>query len=153
MEPRAKTIIERHGFVDLDRRRAKHDEVQIWVYKNFARVVREVFPLLQFDDSKLDIKLEFPVTDHGYYRNFIVGFADLYCQQLSIGIEVKTELPVIGDLIRQIQFYRKYLPGTWIIVSPDDRHAGILREQDIWFYKYEDTDVQLSLFELRVSKN
>lgn len=73
------------------------------------------------------------VSDNSFNKIYIVGFVDVYCKKYAIGIEVKTEIPVIGDLIRQIQFYRKYLTGSWIVVSPDDRNSNILKEQGIHF--------------------
>jgi hypothetical protein len=135
MEPRAKTLMERLGFMDPDRKRHSHDEIQIWVYRNFKTILKTVFPSLEIDESALlDLKLEYPVTSDN--RNFIVGFVDVYSRRLGIGIEVKTEMPTVGDLIRQIQFYRKYVSGAWIVVSPDDKNSDILREQGINFFKY-----------------
>lgn len=135
MEPRAKTLIERLGFMDPDRKRHSHDEIQIWVYRNFREIIQRVFPLLQVDESSLlDLRLEHPITADN--RNFIVGFVDVYSRRLAISVEVKTEIPTIGDLIRQIQFYKKYMSGTWIVVSPDSRNSEILREQGIYFFKY-----------------
>jgi hypothetical protein len=148
MEPRAKTLIERLGFSDPDRKKYKHDEIQIWVYQNFRSIIKMVFPLLNVDENEpLEIKLEHPVSDNGY-RNFIVGFVDVYCQKLSIGVEIKSEMPGIGDLIRQIQFYRKYITGSWIVVSPDDRNSDILIAQGIYFFKYRPKNKnQLQLFQ------
>jgi hypothetical protein len=137
MEPRAKTLIERLGFLDYDRKKYSHDEIQIWTYRNFRAIVKNVFPLINIDDSKpLDLKLEYPVTDDSYHKNYIVGFVDVYSTRYNIGVEIKTQIPVMGDLIRQIQFYRKYINGSWIIVSPDDRNSVILKEQGIYFFKY-----------------
>lgn len=151
MEPRARTVIERFGFADYDRKRYSHDEMQIWTYRNFRSIVKSVFPLLEIDEiTPLDLKLEYPVTDNGTNKNYIVGFIDVYCRKLSIGVEIKTEIPIVGDLIRQIQFYRKYIGGAWIVVSPDERNVAILKEQGINIYKYNprvaDKD-QLYLFQ------
>lgn len=61
MEPRAKTLVERLGFLDTDRRKFKHDEIQIWVYKNFRSILKQVLPLVQIDDAEpLDLRLEHP---------------------------------------------------------------------------------------------
>jgi hypothetical protein len=133
MEVKAKTIIERFGFLDYDRKKFSHDEIQIWAYRNFRGIVKNVFPLIHIDQTKpLDLKLEYPVASN----NYIIGFVDIFCKEYNIGVEVKTEIPVLGDLIRQIQFYRKYVTGSWIIVSPDDRSSSILKEQGIYFFKY-----------------
>jgi len=147
MERKAKTLIERFGFVDPDREKPSHDQIQIWVYNNFPMIVRRVFPSVEVENYlPLDIKLEYPVSDQ---RNFVVGFIDVYCRKLSIGIEIKSEIPRLGDLVRQIQYYRKYVTGSWIVVSPDDRSAGILIDQGIHFFKYDNSmaNNQLELFQ------
>jgi hypothetical protein len=107
-----------------------------------------MFPLLVIDDDHLDLKLEYPVTDISNNKNFVIGFIDIYCRKLGISIEVKSEMPSIGELLRQIQFYKRYISGTWIVVSPDNRNVEILKEQGIHFFKYRSTDEgQLSLFD------
>jgi len=53
----------------------------------------------------------------------------------SILFEVKTKIPSIGELIRQIRMYQEHKNGTYVVVSPDDRFEQILNEQEIWFYK------------------
>lgn len=148
MKTKPRTLIERLGFLDQDRRGYSHDEIQIWAYRNFESIVRNVFPLLKIDNSRpLDLKLEYPVSTNDF-KNYIVGFIDVYSKQYNIGIEVKAQIPIVGDLLRQIQFYRRYLEGSWIIVSPDDRNKVILREQGIQFYKYcQQPPEQLALFQ------
>lgn len=133
MDIKARTIIEKHGFLDPDRKNPKHDEIQLWVYRNFITVIKTVFPQVNIENIDCSrLKMEFPISD----RNYIVGFADL-CLPFEVAVEVKSTIPSIGDLIRQIQFYRNYMGGpTWIVVSPDDRPAEILREHGIFFYKY-----------------
>lgn len=133
MEPKAKTIIERHGFTDPDRKKPKHDEIQIWVYKNIDTVIKTIYPQVDLTDRSTKPTMEFPVMDN----RFVIGFVDVYCKDLYLGIEIKTEIPVIGDLIRQIQFYRQYAGGGWIVVSPDDRFASILKDSNIHFFKYK----------------
>jgi len=49
--------------------------------------------------------------------------------------EVKSSIPSLGEVIRQIRMYQTYLWGTYVIVSPDDRFADALRAQGIEFYK------------------
>ncbi len=138
MEPRAKTLIERLGFRDADRKNSRHDEIQYWVYKNLRIVLQEVFPDKLIPDLKdIPVKLEYAVTERNYNRNYVVGFVDIYCERFGIAIEIKTDIPVVGDLIRQINFYRNFLnSGTWIVVCPNRMAAPMLRDQDIKFYHY-----------------
>jgi hypothetical protein len=133
MEPRAKTLIERCGFSDYDRKLPSHDEMQIWVYKNFNALVKKCFPDFDVHD-KLQVELEHAISD----GKFVIGFIDAFCTQLSIGVEIKTTMPTLGELIRQIHFYSKYKSiSKWIVVSPDDRYASLLRDNGITFYKYQ----------------
>ncbi len=53
-----------------------------------------------------------------------------------IYFEVKTEIPSLGELIRQINIYREYGAKKIFVVSPDDRYVNVLEEQGIGFIKY-----------------
>ena len=58
---------------------------------------------------------------------------------IDIYIEIKTEIPSLGELIRQLRAYKTYIPnGYYIVVCPDDTHKEILEEQNFYFYKYQD---------------
>lgn len=135
-----RTIIERLGFMDNDRCKSIHDEIQIWVYNNFKFIVKEACPNWNIADTSFSLEFEYVVTD----RNFVVGFIDLYCPQLGIAIEVKSEIPTLGELIRQIHFYNKYLNvAKWIVVSPDSRVSKILKDQGICFIRYQSSQLKL----------
>lgn len=136
MTTQSNTLIQQLGFLDPDRKKLKHDEIQIWVYQNFESILSQIIPGYKLAGAgrNLDIQMEYPVIDNR--RNFVVGFIDVYCKHPSVSVEVKCEIPVLGDLIRQIQFYRKYRYGPWLVVSPDDRYSTLLNEQGIHFLKY-----------------
>lgn len=51
--------------------------------------------------------------------------------------EVKTEIPSLGELLRQIQLYRTYFHGDWFVVSPDTRYIETLAEQNVGFIEYK----------------
>ena len=55
----------------------------------------------------------------------------------SVIFEAKTSIRSVGELIRQIRLYQEYRKGHYIVVSPDDKFANVLRGQDIHFLKYE----------------
>ena len=64
---------------------------------------------------------------------------------LSVFIEVKSAIPDLGELIRQMRAYQTYrdnveTPTRYLIVSPDDRNEEILKEQGFYFYKYPDPE-------------
>jgi hypothetical protein len=144
MEPKAKTIIERHGFQDPDHHKSRHDEIQIWVLENFHTVIKHLLPSQAIDtETPLGLKLEHVIVDGKY----VVGFVDVFCTRLGIAVEIKTEIPLIGELLRQIQFYKNYVGGYyWVVVSPDDRYANVLTAQGILFFKYPDAAKQQLLF-------
>ena len=54
----------------------------------------------------------------------------------KIIIEVKSVLPTLGELMRQLNLYRQAHPNV-VLVAPDERYAGLLREQGVLFVKYE----------------
>lgn len=133
MEPRAKTLIERCGFGDHDRTKSAHDEIQIWVFKNFQALAKKCFPEINIEHSP-QVELEYAIFD----GRFVIGFIDAYCNQYSIGVEVKAKMPTLGELIRQVHFYSKYKSiSKWIVVSPDDRYASLLKDNGISFYRYQ----------------
>ena len=51
--------------------------------------------------------------------------------------EVKTQIKSAGELIRQINYYKEYVRGHYVVVSPEDKFARILKEQGIGFIPYE----------------
>ncbi len=55
----------------------------------------------------------------------------------NIYIEVKTKIPSLGELFRQLNTYREYLTGSFLVVSPDDSNVEIIRNQGFRFFKYE----------------
>jgi hypothetical protein len=70
-------------------------------------------------------------ADPGQLRAVVSDHWDLK----RVYFEVKATMPSAGELIRQIRMYQEYVQGQWVVVSPDDRHRGILESQGIEFYK------------------
>jgi len=99
---------------------------------------------------------EYPITTTGR-GSYIVGFADMrvdyldcsltyyvkdnkfqiYKENKSLFFEVKSDMPSLGELIRQIRMYQTYTSGKWFVVSPDSRMAAVLEKQSIYFIRYE----------------
>jgi len=52
---------------------------------------------------------------------------------MPVYFEVKATLSSAGELIRQIRMYQEYVQGEWVVVSPDNRHRGLLESQGILF--------------------
>lgn len=55
---------------------------------------------------------------------------------LTLNIEVKTTIPSVGELLRQIRMYKVHLPGRYMIISPDDRFRDQIQAQGLYFVKY-----------------
>lgn len=120
--PKAKTNMERMGFVDDDLKSANHDKLLIWLDENITNVVESI------TTKKITIQStewEMPVVQSSNANNlnspkFIVGFID-YVVNLSfecpdtgaygmgrIFFEAKTKIPSLGELLRQLKFYSTY---------------------------------------------
>lgn len=97
-------------------------------------------------------------------KDYIIGFVDMFCEfnspvlsaygmgvfsnttdipifeicheKKQLAFEIKTSIPSLGELIRQIRMYQNYSRAKFVVISPDDRHAEMLKKQGIIFYKY-----------------
>lgn len=56
------------------------------------------------------------------------GATDVY-------FEIKTTIQ-LGQLLRQINYYRMSVGGDFIVVSPDTRFIDTLKEQGVHFVEY-----------------
>lgn len=54
----------------------------------------------------------------------------------QVHFEIKTTIPSLGELIRQIRMYQQYTRAQFVVISPDDHFADALESQGIHFYKY-----------------
>lgn len=178
----AKTLIERFGFNDPDRKTPFHDLICLWVNEYPNDVIDTV--LGGFDDSEkaiwevdrinawLDLRCErarAQIVGAEYDCDWEVpvggkvtaGFIDMQLSRsitihtpveevidepeiyilpahkifdAKLNVEVKSKIASIGELLRQIQFYRTFDKKTpWCVVSPDTRYADIIRQQGIHF--------------------
>lgn len=61
----------------------------------------------------------------------------LFDRRAVINVEVKTSIPSVGDLIRQIKFYQNYdgyQKPIYVVASPDKRASFRLQSQGILFF-------------------
>lgn len=151
------TQLEKLGFSDTDKKDSKHDIIQTWTYDNIEKIIAESVMHNNPHPYKITTKKWEHQVMHinGDYR-MIVGYIDILVRiqgkfyfndtkkyedtSRNVFIEVKTQVPSLGELIRQMRAYQVYegLQTYYLIVSPDDRHKKILVEQGFCFYKYKD---------------
>jgi hypothetical protein len=157
---RATTISQRFGFQDPDLKTPGHDEIMIWLDTYAETILQTLIPEKRWDDPDVPYpdwylrvtkkEWEQPIADGKY----IIGFADMVVKyeiptleiweragkvmmasERMAYFEVKTFIPSVGELIRQINMYRKYEYGTYIVVSPDNRFESVLKSQGILFFQ------------------
>ncbi|MEI6851268.1 MAG: hypothetical protein WCL06_00440 [Bacteroidota bacterium] len=56
---------------------------------------------------------------------------------LNLFIEVKTKIQSLGELFRQLNTYKEYLSGDFIVICPDDSNKDTIINQGFKFYKFE----------------
>jgi hypothetical protein len=86
------------------------------------------------------VALEKPVLRDGGY---VVGFVDAVATvgwgldgralvQATFYLEAKPRIQSVGALLRQINLYRQYTPGSrWVVVCNDDQRRALLQGQGI----------------------
>lgn len=121
---------------DDDLRSPKHDAIMAWTHQHVEEVLASVCPECQVDASP-KIRWEVPIKASS---GQVIGFADMLvdCAGWIFLLEIKSTITNVGELLRQINYYRtvthvgERIP---VVVSPDDRYAAILASQEIRFYK------------------
>lgn len=156
-EIKAKTHLEKLGFSDSDKKKSKHDIIQKWVCDNVEQIISETVMAKNPHPYTIEeVKWEHQVIyENGNYK-MLVGYVDVMVHikgkfyfndsneyensEHFVFVEVKTEIPVLGELIRQMRAYQAYNKKrtSYLVVSPDDRHIETLNQQGFWFYKYND---------------
>lgn len=155
---KAKTHLEKLGFSDSDKKESKHDLIQKWVEENIKTIISDTFMSKNPHPYEiLNVSWEYPIIyNNGNYK-MLVGYIDIVARikgnfyfndskeyenaEKYAFIEIKTAIPSLGELIRQMRAYQSYnneKSTFYIIVSPDDRHIETLNSQGFYFYKYKD---------------
>lgn len=153
MRPKAKTNLEKMGFVDPDRKESRHDVLQLQILENPKEVVRSLSSI-ELNNLEIEfVKLEHPVISQTNYSSakFIVGYIDVLISFLYnngdaeykkggvFAIEIKTKIESFGDTLRQINTYKQYSnhKTVFVVASEDDRYKSQFESQDIRFYNFK----------------
>ena len=87
-------------------------------------IEKKVIDKIQWKQSEKEIDYK---SGYEYFEN---------CKE-TLYIEVKTEIKSLGELFRQLQTYKTYINGNFVVVCPDDKEKQIIKEQGFIFVKYE----------------
>lgn len=142
----------------------KHEELKNAAKKHKQITVNNYQALLKRTpklSSFIGVELEHPILG---YNNFNIGFIDVAIHlnnyfsagqnddactffftpfvfsnsrsgREDVFVEIKTTIPSLGELIRQINFYRSHgNREKWIVVSKDVRFKQQLQSQNIYFF-------------------
>lgn len=64
-----------------------------------------------------------------------------------LNIEIKTKIPSLGELLRQIRMYQMHQGGHYVVICPDDRFKEPLASQGITLIKYDPSAYTAARFE------
>lgn len=145
--PKGQTLQQRFGFNNSDLTTPKHDEIMLWLDENIEAIIAYLFvdAKSKKPSKVIEVIWEKPIQARS---GFIIGFVDMlvrvqttrrdYNVNHDVCFEVKTKIPSLGEMIRQINMYRTVTKeAIFVIVAPDDRFKIQLERQDIKFIKYE----------------
>lgn len=85
---------------------------------------------VDFNRKQIIGKLAWAQTENLDYHAF-----DL-CS-INLLIEVKTKIPSLGELFRQLNTYKEYEKGDYLVVCPDDSNMETIIKQGFKFYKFQ----------------
>ena len=85
---------------------------------------------IDFESEKVTGKIEWTQTEKRYEHDNIVLNHNIF-------IEVKTQITTLGELFRQLNTYKEYLSGDFLVVCPDDSERETIENQGFKFIKYE----------------
>lgn len=144
-----KTLLGKMSFDDKDLKTPEHDRILDILMDNaiiskIANIIKLPFrnrqgnyiPLIYHSSETWRKEEEYLITKG---NDFMVGFIDLRvtysdCQFPSMNIEVKTSIPSTGELIRQINAYRKYVDGAFVVIAPSFTYSQKKRLKEAGIY-------------------
>lgn len=129
------TLLASMGFEDHDLKTPLHDEIVLWCIEHQAEILKEC--------GRENVPVESVMIEAPIGGNRIVGYSDiLICLKHGYGvpvvsIEVKTKIPSLGELVRQLRtLFAHRHDVIQAVVCPDDRFAAVLRSQGFAFIRY-----------------
>jgi hypothetical protein len=84
---------------------------------------------VDFSKNKVNNKIEWAQTEKTGFNNE-TNYKDLL-------IEVKTKIQSLGELFRQLNTYKEFEKGDYLVVCPDDSNEETIISQGFKFYKFK----------------
>lgn len=85
---------------------------------------------IDFEEERVTGKIEWTQTEKRYpYSSELLNH--------NVFVEVKTQITTLGELFRQLNTYKEYLQGDFLVVCPDDSERETIENQGFRFIKYE----------------
>jgi|GEM_PF-3392811 len=85
---------------------------------------------IDFKEEKIIGKIEWSQTEKRHHdSNELLNH--------NVFIEVKTQITTLGELFRQLNTYKEYLQGDFLVVCPDDSEKETIESQGFRFIKFE----------------
>jgi len=118
-----------------------YDISMIKITKIWEVPIRNKSYVIGFVDFRAIIK--FPITcvveslSGNFYGSDRYKWS-LHDGEIIVNFEVKSTIPSLGELFRQIQMYKVYDKNPFVIVCPDDRFRDQIESQGLKFVKYND---------------
>jgi hypothetical protein len=117
-----------------------------WQVPIYGRENRQLgFADLMIDVLMPRIAAEWVTDPHGncndvYTRCTINWATEVWVP--SILVEVKAQLPTMGDLMRQLNHYRQGFDGALVVITSDDSLSSLLSDQGIRFIRYPERPIR-----------
>jgi len=136
-------------FEEADLKEPLHDKIMLWLDANaelFLNELVEKYTKMPISGLKATKKIWEHKIKSGYQNAFIdlvfeyeYIHSDGQLRKNRLYIEVKSKIPSLGELIRQIHQYQDILNShecKFCVVATEDKYEAILFEQGILYYKY-----------------
>lgn len=149
MTPKAKSLNEKFGFMDEDLKTKNHDDIISLCINKQDKLFKQSGVEWAKSEMLEDTALEYWVQQRGYNGNvFPIGAidimftfkfpSDIVGDTRSLGVEVKTYIRSMGELIRQVNLYSSYERYTkWVVVAPYQEHVSMLATAGIKYINLE----------------
>jgi len=124
------------SFLIFSEETKKYNEKRFEIIKEIEYAIPSGNWNIGFIDLRIKINLNLAYTE--YFRedikNSIINWGDKFN---NFFLEIKPEIKSLGEVMRQINFYRKYLEkGIFILVTKTKGLKEIFKSQGIYVYEY-----------------